>query len=177
MTVSEILTLVNIILTAFTLTVAYFTYRHSREKDFQDKLYQIKIEAFKDINEKCYSAYKKLNINSTPIVQIYDFTEKTDWEIYYKKEVVQMQQIGFDLQNDVYKYTVFIPADIGDKLYFFSDLCMSFVEECIHFDPELLIEKQKILWDSYADLVKTMRKDLMVDVIDYGLFNRIANNH
>jgi len=46
----EIFTLCNTILTTVTLTIAYSNYHLSKKKDFQDKLFQIKLDAYKDLN-------------------------------------------------------------------------------------------------------------------------------
>jgi hypothetical protein len=73
MTTEETLTTINIFLTSITLVVGYLTYRFSKKKDFEDQLFQIKIEAYKEINEACFKAFQKLDVNSTPFVEMYDF--------------------------------------------------------------------------------------------------------
>lgn len=53
MTNPEILTVVNIILTVITIAVSYANYTHIRQKDFQDNLYKIKVEAYKNLIDQC----------------------------------------------------------------------------------------------------------------------------
>lgn len=70
-----ILTLVNVVMT-------YFNLQHNRKKDFQDKLFQLKLDAYTELNEACYKSVIRLDINSTPFVQIYDFEKKDEWIKY-----------------------------------------------------------------------------------------------
>jgi hypothetical protein len=174
MTTPEILTLANIILTAITLTVVYFNYRHSREKDFQDNLYKIKVKSYKKIINQCLDVWQQLDINSTPFVQIYDFKNENEWTIYYEKEVTKLIHIGFDIQKTVFRETTFLPAKVMDTIFDFSNKCIRYVVIAGHFDTGLIIEKQDELHVLFFEVINSLRTDLGIEIIDESLQKRIG---
>lgn len=175
MTTEINLTIVNIILTSATLTVAWLVYRHSRKKDFQDNLFKIKIEAYKEINDLCYKAYRQLDPTNTPFTQIYDFKEKTEWLVYYTSEVTKMYRVGRQLEKSVYKHCIFLPQNITDKLHEYAGICTSYVTQFAHFDTGLNCETHDRIWELYVDLFSVMRDDLKVERIDRDLLDRITD--
>lgn len=127
MSTIEIITLSNTVLTTITLTLTYFNYHHSRKKDFQDKLFQIKLDAYKELNAKCYDAYLTLNINSEPFNEIYKIDTKDEWDRYFDKEFMGLYKVGFQLQETIYGYAYLLPNDVITKYYDFSNFCLGFV--------------------------------------------------
>jgi hypothetical protein len=174
MTNPEILTTVNIVLTVITIAVSYSNYTHIRQKDFQDSLYKIKVEAYKKLIEQCHDAWHQLDINSTPFVQIYDFNTKEEWEDYYKREVAGLVHIGFDIEKTIFKETMFLPAKVMDKVYEFTTKCIRYVVIASHFDTGLIIEQQDELHELFFEVVNTFRSDLGIEVIDESLKSRIG---
>lgn len=173
MTTVEILTLTNIILTAITLTVTYFNYRHSREKDFQDNLHKIKSESYKTIIDQCLDGWQQLDINSTPFEKIYDCKDKTEWDVYYEKNVSTLIHIGFDIQKTIFKETVFLPSKVMDTVFEFSNKCIRYVVIAGNFDTSLLIEKQDELHELFFEVINSLRSDLGIEMIDKSLKKRI----
>lgn len=72
-------TILTIALTSIHGAISFSIFRYNRKKDFQDKLFLLKLDAYKELNEICYETLKRLDINSTPFVQLYDFTYKAEW--------------------------------------------------------------------------------------------------
>jgi hypothetical protein len=171
----EAIALCNTILTIITLTVTYFNFRHSRKKDFQNKLFQIKLDAYKDLSTKCYDAYLTLDINSTPFNEIYKIETKEDWDSYFVKEITPLYQVGFKLQKSIYAYAYLLPDNIIEQYYAFSNLCLSLVTSSAHFDTELIINNSDQLFEDYVALVKLIKQDLKIEVINKGLLNRVSH--
>lgn len=173
MTTEETLTTINIFLTSITLVVGYLTYRFSKKKDFEDQLFQIKIEAYKEINEACFKAFQKLDVNSTPFVEMYDFKTENEWRKYYEKEVTPLFYIGFDIEKLVFKHTLFLPPGIVDKFDEYGQYCLSYITQFGHFDSKLNCESSDRLWEMYTELLGLLREDLKVLELDKGLVSRI----
>ena len=173
MKTEHILTSVNIFLTSITFGVGYLTYKFSKKKDFEDKLFQIKIEAYKEINESCFKAFQKLDVNSTPLVEIYDFKKEKEWKKYYKKNVTKLFSVGLNLEKLVFKHTIFLPPKIVDKLDNYSQYCISFITQYSHFNQKLNVESSDRLWEMYTELLGLLREDLKVLELDKGLVSRI----
>lgn len=153
--------------------VGYLTYKFSKKKDFEDKLFQIKIEAYKEINEACFKAFQKLDVNSTPLVEIYDFKNEKEWKNYYEKKVTKLFNIGFNLEKLTFKYTIFLPPEIVDKFDEYGQYCISYITQYSHFDSRLNCESYDRLWEMYTELLGLLREDLKVLELDKGLVSRI----
>lgn len=173
MTTEETLTTINIFLTSITLGVGYLTYRFSKKKDFEDKLFQIKIDAFKEINDACFSAYQKLDVNSTPFVEMYDFKSEKEWRKYHKKKITPLFKIGIDIEKLVFKHTLFLPPKIVDKIDNYGQYCLSYITQYGHFDSGLNCESYDRLWEMYTELLGLLREDLKVLELEKGLVSRI----
>ena len=174
MTTPETLTIVNIILTIVTIAVSYANYTHIREKDFHDNLYKTKVEAYKKLIDQCVDVWKQLDINSTPFVQIYEIKDPEEWKEYYLKEVSKLFHLGFDLQKEIFKHTTFLPSKVMDKVFEFSEQCLSYVTIASHFDTGLIIERQDELHELFFEVVNTLRSDLGIEVINESLKSRIG---
>ena len=173
----EGITLGNAVLTAVTLTISYFNYHYSRKKDFQDKLFQIKLDAYKELNAKCYDAFRTLNILSSPFSEIYNFeeNEKEKWDEFFQKEISKLYHVGFKLQETIYGYAHLLPNSVIEQYYEFSNFCLGFVTMSAHFDAGLIINNTDRLWGYYTDLLNTIREDLKIETIDKGLLKRVIN--
>lgn len=174
MTIEQTFTLTTIILTTVNVGLTYFNLKYNRKKDFQDKLYQLKLDAYRELNESCYEATQRLDINSTPFVQIYDFKDKSEWTEYCKQNMGEQFIQSFDLQKLTFKNSLILPSDIVDKYHEFTNFCISFVTSSYHFDQGLIINNQDRLWDLYTDLLNSFRKDLQIETIDGSLSKRIS---
>ncbi len=175
MTTDQIFITITVVLTSINVLLTYFNLRHSRKKEFQDKLFQFKIDAYKLLNEACYSAVKRLDINSKPYVEIYKFTDKKEWVKYCEANMGAEIIDGFKLQDLVYGQAMYLPADVVDKFYCFTNNCISFVTQAYHFDTGLIISNQDRLWEEYIELLNLIRKDLNIELIDTGLRHRISS--
>lgn len=167
--------IINIVLTTATLTVAWLVYRHSRKKDFQDSLFKIKLDAYKEINDLCYTAYRQLDPNNSPFAEIYDFRNKSEWQTFYMTNVTKMYSVGRQLEKSVYKHCIFLPQDITDKLHEYAGICTFYVTQFAHFDTGLNCETHDRIWELYVDLFSAMRDDLKVERIDRDLLDRITD--
>ena len=174
MTTAEVLTLTNIILTAIALAVGYSNFKHLREKDFHDILYKTKFDTYKIIIDQCLDVWRQLDINSTPFVEIYDIKDKADWEIYHEKEISKLIHLGFDIQKTVFKYTTYLPGNVMDKVFEFSEKCIRYVVIAYHFDTGLIIEKQDELHKLFFEVVNSFRSDLGIEIIDESLKTRLS---
>jgi hypothetical protein len=174
MTIEQTFTLATITLTALNVGLTFFNLKYSRKKDFQDKLYQLKLDAYKELNESCYEATQRLDINSTPFVQIYDFKDKNEWTEYCKQNMGEQHHLSFNLQKLTYKNSLILPSDIVDKYHEFTNFCIAFVTSTYHFDTGTIINNQDRLWELYTDLLNSFRKDLKIETIDGGLRQRIS---
>lgn len=174
MTTTEILTTVNIGLTVITIAVSYANYTHIRQKNFQENLYKIKLEAYKKLIDQCLDTWRQLDINASPFVEIYDFDTKDEWEKYYEKEVGKLVHLGFDIQKTIFKETTFLPSKVMDTVFEFSNKCIRYVVIAAHFDTGLIIERQDELHELFFEVVNVFRKDLGIEIIDESLKSRIG---
>lgn len=169
-----ILTTINIFLTVITFAVTYANYTHLREKDFQENLYKIKVEAYQNLIEQCLDSWRQLDINAAPFVQIYDFKTKADWEDYYQKEVSGLTHLGFNIQKTIFKEATFLPSKVMETVFEFSNICVRYVVVAVHFDTGLIIEKQDELHELFFEVVNAFRTDLEIEVINESLKSRIG---
>jgi len=175
MTTEQIFTTITIGLTAANVLLLYSNLRNSQRKDFQDKLFQFKIDAYKTLNDACYATVKRLDINSSPYVEIYNYADKEQWvtycEAYMGSEIID----GFKLQDLVYGQAMYLPVEVVDEFYTFTNDCISFVTQVYHFDAGLIIDNQDLLWDKYINILNLIREDLNIKLIDTGLKRRIVS--
>ncbi len=174
MTTPEILTTVNIFLTVITIAVSYANYTHIRQKDFQDNLYKIKVEAYKKLIDQCLDTWRQLDINSTPFVQIYDFKTKEEWQAYYEQEVGKLVHLGFDIQKSIFRETTFLPSKVMDTVFAFSEKSIRYVVNAVHFDTGVIVAGQDELHELFFDVVNAFRTDLGIEVINDSLKSRIG---
>lgn len=175
MTTPEKIALFSIVLTGINVFLTYSNYKHNRKKDFQDKLYQLKLAAYTELGEACYEAIMRLDINSTPFVQIYDFEEKEKWIKYCEQNMSEQFSKSIEMQKLTYKHTLYLPNKIIDKYHDFTKYCISFVTTSYHFDTDLIISNQDRLWDLYLDILDGFRSDLNIEIIDVDLRTRITS--
>lgn len=175
MTTEQILTIITVGLTSINILITYFNLRYNRKKDFQDKLFQYKLDAYKTLNSTCYNAVKRLDINSTPFVKIYDYKEEKEWLEYCEANMGDEIIENFKLQDQVYAEAMYLPTEVVDKFYDFTNDCISFVTQAYHFDTALIIANQDKLWNKYIELLNLVRRDLNIELIDIGLKNRITS--
>jgi hypothetical protein len=175
MTNLEILTLCNSILTTAALSLAFFNYKHSRKKDFQDKLYQLKLDAYKELNAKCYEAYKQLNSNSWPFSEIYNIEIETEWDTFFVKEVSKLYHVGFELQELIYNHSHILPNEVIEAYNEFSNFCLGFVTKSAHYDTHLIVDSTGRLWGIYTELIDIIRNDLHIEKVNKDLFKRMNN--
>lgn len=166
----------NIIILAINVGIIYWTLIHNKKKDFEDQLFKEKFDTYKDLIESAYDALKKLDINSSPFVEIYDIKTKKEWEEYFPKMAAKMFKIGFGLEDKIRKKSIYLPANIAEKFIEYSRLCVWYVTNCYHYDTGLIIDVQDKLWDLFFDLTNEIRADLKIDLIDESLKKRIFEN-
>jgi len=166
----------NIIILTINVGLIYWTLIHNRKKDFEDQLFKEKFDTYKNLIELSYEALKKLDINSTPIVQIYDIKDKKKWREYFQKEASTLYKVGFELEDIVRKKSVYLPSPVVNKFIDFTQFCIGYVTNCYHYDTGLIIDCQESLWGLFFDLNNEIRADLNIDLIDESLKNRIFKN-
>lgn len=170
-----IFTLSTILLTSINVGLTYLNIKNSRRKEFQDKLFQLKLDAYKEMNDVCYNATKRLNVNSFPFCEIYNFKDKKEWENYCIKNMGEQFHLGFGMQDLTYKYSLILPKSVVEKYYDFTNYCINFITTTYHFDTGLMIDNQERIWDLYNKLLNEFRKDLNIEIIDGGLQQRISS--
>jgi hypothetical protein len=171
-------TIVSILTIAFSFAAALvglLNYQHIRQNEFQSKLFQIKIDAYRRIIEQCHGAYIQLDINTEPFNAIYK-KSKDEWQEYFLKEISPLYKLGFDIESLVYKETIFLPSEVMDCVHNFSQRCLSFVTISSHYDAGLIIEDQNQIHRLYFEVVNSFRKDLNIDLIDQSLIARMRES-
>ncbi len=175
MTPEQTFTMTALVLTLVNVLLTYSNFRHNRKKDFQDRLFSLKIEAYNVLNEACYFRLKDLDINSTPFVQIYDYKDDKTWQKYCEKSMGPEIVAGFKLRNLIYAQAIYLPSDVLNRFLEFADDCISFVSQAYNFDTEHIINRQDALERAYVTLVNEIRMDLKIEVIDSGLQRRLSS--
>ena len=166
----------NIIILTVNVGIIYWTLIHNRKKDFEDQLFKEKFDTYKYLIEEAYNALKKLDVNSSPFVQIYDIKTKKEWEEYFQKEAGKMYKIGFGLEDKIRKKSIYLPANVAEKFIDYAEICIWYVTNCFHYDTGSIIDVQDKLFDLFFDLSNEIRADLNIDLIDESLKNRIFKN-
>jgi hypothetical protein len=135
----------------------------------------MKVDAYKSLNDACYASIMRLDINSTPYVEIYNYADENEWLKYCEANMGAEIIEGFRLRDLVYRQVIYLPTEIVDKFYDFSNDCLSFVTQAYHFDASIIIANQDRLWEKYIDLMNSIRKDMNIEIIDTGLRRRISS--
>jgi hypothetical protein len=173
---SNEISILNIIILAANVGIIYWTLIHNKKKDFEDQLFKEKFDTYKQLIDSSYDALKALDINSDPFRKIYDIKDKAEWQEYFQKEVSKLYKIGFGLEDNIRKKSIYLPATVVDKFIEYSHLCMGYVTNCYHYDTGVIIDCQDRLSDLFFDLVNEIRSDLNIDLIDESLKTRIFKN-
>lgn len=129
-----LISIANILLTTINVMTTYFNLRFNRRKD---------------LSAACYEIVVKLDVNSTPFVQIYDYQSKEEWTEYCEKNMGELIIEGFALEKVLYKHVLVVPIEIREHFNEFKSKCLSFIKNSYHFDTGLIIENQDLLWDLY----------------------------
>ena len=112
---SNEISILNIIILAANVGIIYWTLIHNKKKDFEDQLFKEKFDTYKELIDLSYDALKALDINSDPFAKIYDIKDKAEWQEYFQKEVAKLYKIGFGLEDNIRKRSIYLPATVVDK--------------------------------------------------------------
>lgn len=168
--------IINLSLIAVNSFVLYKTYYADRKKDFENRLYELKLTAYTDLNKVCSDIQLQMDVNSSPFVEIYDFKldQRDEWEKYCQSNILKMVNIGQQCLDDAERnYGLYISNEVLSKLREFCLLATRFVVESHHFDTSILIDKQDRIAQALYDLRDEMRRDMNFDVLDRSLQKRI----
>jgi hypothetical protein len=175
MTTEQKFTIITILLTAINAFMTYINFRHNRKKEFQEKLFELKLEAFNEINQVCLNAIRRLDINSSPFNEIYEYKNLEAWEEYCEKNIGEQFIKSLDMKDLTYKYGIIIPPCILDKYHEFANLCVAYVTTSTHFETKLIVNLQEKLHNHYIDILNEFRTDLKIETIDDSLKNRLLS--
>ena len=169
----EILTITNICLTFVTLIITYFSYRFSKKKDLEDKLFDEKTEIYKEINQLCYSAYHQISPKVIDLKHIENCNNKNQSDNNFENEILKLKQKGIEIEDKLFTNILFIPSNVVKEVQEYSRKIVSYVESYPSTDTKLKKENHIELWDNYQTILITMRHDLKINNIDKSLLNRI----
>ncbi|MEZ4720403.1 MAG: hypothetical protein R2813_00835 [Flavobacteriales bacterium] len=167
---------INILILALNAFVIYRALIHDKRKDFESKLFELKLEAYRSIHVACSEIQLQLDINSDPFVKIYDYdkSQKGEWEDYCRENILPMVNVGQGCFDSVFKeHGVYIPNSVMDCLQEFCVLATRYIVESVHFDTRILLDKEDRLNEALFNLRQTMRTDLGIDKLDRSLEDRI----
>lgn len=166
----------NIILTFINVILTYFNFSTSRKKDFEDKLYQLKIDIYQDLSHKLQSHILRLDINQEPFIKLYEIRDNKKWTKYLQNTTADIIGDTIDIQNEIFKHYHILPQKVIQKYSELTELFLGFIAQSYHGDSGILIGVQDKVWDKYYDFLKTLRNDLKIEEIDSSLNERISSS-
>ena len=165
---------INIVILGFNGLVIYWTFYRAKNKDFEKHLFDKKLNAYEKINVECSKIFDRIDVNSSPFVEIYDCKSKKEWEKYYEKNIAKMCGIGIRYFEKVQAdYGLIISNKVLSSLDEFITISTRFTVEAHHFDTGILVDKQDRAYNLLDNLRQEMRKDLKLEEIDKSLRNRL----
>lgn len=167
----EIMNIVVLIINAVFIYKGFFS---ERKRKFEDILFERKLQLYQEINERIYNIVSVLNYSSEPFNSIHRIKKKDDWIKHHDEQILPLLQYGFGLSLEIHKdYGILLPENILSILDDFSFFATRMVVESVHFDGEIILDKQNRMIDKRFELLDAMRRDLGVDEIDESLRKRI----
>lgn len=165
---------VGLLIGASSWVTGYLVYRHERKKSFQEILYQRKMDAYQEILERCYATTIRLDVNSSPYTEIYEFKDQASWEAYWMTVNADEYAASFSLQDMLHKHAYILPQAILEPFQDFVNRSIHFVTVTTHFDTGILIDYMDKLWADYSTISDSIRADLHIEVIGKQLQRRIT---
>ena len=153
------------------------TYNLSRKKDFQEKLYNLKLEAYRAIIESCSLCYKKIEHFIFIIDDFEDTDELNEWVFAHEKKISGIYKCANELEDVIYKELIVIPGRSRDAAFHIADRVNHFGTNVFghHYNEAHIVADDIFLL--YHDLIELFSDDLGVPEIDSQLQLRIRGRN
>jgi hypothetical protein len=168
--VTAIYTIINF---ALTFWINRSNYKHLRHKDFQELLYNSKIDIYKNLISLCQQAYISLDIGVKPLNKI-NTISKEDWNTYYLK-IIKLSATPYEIKVIINKEILLLPSTITNLTLDYTIYCETYITMAYHRDDQDLTDRHEILFQKLNRLIEAYRTDLGVDFIDKRLATRLGN--
>lgn len=171
MKTTEIISICALLISIITY---WFTYLRDKKKRFQESLFDLKLTAYKEINEQIW-AYMQSSLDLLMYMQEYEGTEK-EWVKDRESNSHKDYEKAFALKDTITKHYLLLPKNAIKKCNYISDLGVVIVTNSYHFNTAISVENHDKLEDAYAEFVNIARADLGIDTLNKSLKERITFN-
>ncbi len=160
------------------ILIAFFgvfvVYWRENKKQFQEKIFELKINAYKEIIELYGTLYEDF-FNFLDTFQEFTGTQN-EWEVIERPLFVEYFKKGQTLRLLIYRYGALLPESIIEKM---NDLTSTFMTQSTTFNTL----KSSYPHDYYGyletklyEFIADCRQDLQTDALNTSIFKRISYN-
>lgn len=158
-----------------TFVMSLINYWHNKRKDLEEKLYDVKVEAYRQLSNTAFILIEKLRIQGYPFSEIKKPYHANEMEEYFNKEYHTMENTISESKKIGQHYMVFLPNGALNNYFHFISSCEIYVIKGQDFNYDLLYDlKSRCLMDYYK-MIDFFRNDLGIDKLDESLKKRLKS--
>lgn len=166
--------LISISALAISFLTFWLTYIRENRKKFQENLYDLKLDAYKNIIKEVWNFIEEAyNLNEE--MQVFE-GDKREWLAKFEKESSKYLDQAYELTVHSTENVLIFPENSIDKLNEIIRLSTSHVITAYHFDFEMMQESYNNLIESFNDFVNLARKELGTNKLNKSLNKRLARD-
>ncbi|MCH7410192.1 hypothetical protein MM239_12360 [Belliella sp. DSM 111904] len=158
-------------LLAFLIGVLLVYWRENK-KTFQEKIFEYKFEAYREILEAIGTYYQDV-YNFLERFQNFDGSEK-EWELIFLKESGTYTSKAMRLELLFYKYLSTLPQKQLELFREITLLAQGHITNHFHCRSSFPHDSYDRLWDLFIDFSEEARKDLGYDILNSSLNKRLS---
>lgn len=162
-----------VILPALTLILGVgFVYWRENKKQFQEKIFEFKLNAYKEILEETGLFYDDV-FTFLELFQEYEKSED-EWNIDAKEHFKDFYGKAFALKRLYYKNIALLPEEPLTELNDLVGRCISHVTMHSHIKTSLPHDSYENLYEKIMNFAELARKDLSINLLNASLNNRLV---
>lgn len=147
-------------------------YWRENKKSFQEKVFEYKYLAYKDILEQIGVYYQEVYAFLDEF-QHFDGTVE-EWTKIFQEECPEYYSKARQLDRLYFKYLSLLPENQLNKLRALTRLANAHVTSHFHFKTSLPHDSYDKLWEMFIDFAETARKDLSTNILNATLNKRLS---
>jgi hypothetical protein len=165
--------IIAVVLPTLTLILGVgFVYWRENKKLFQEKIFEFKLNAYKEILEETGLFYDEI-FAFLELLQDYEKSED-EWNIDAQEHFKNYYKKAFGLKRLYYKNIALLPEEPLAELNQLISRCISHVTMHSHIKTDLPHDSYENLYEKIMDFAELARKDLSINLLNSSLNNRLV---
>jgi len=165
--------IIAVVLPTLTLILGVgFVYWRENRKLFQEKIFEFKLNAYKEILEEVGLFYEDI-FSFLERLQDYEKSED-EWNVDAKEDFSSYYKKAFALKRLYYKSMVLLPEEQLNELNLLMSRCISHVTMHSHIGTDLPHDSYHNLYEKINGFAELARKDLSINLLNASLNKRLV---